>query len=96
MIVCMAHFPVHSPNRTSLELVLSALNTVCVSGTGFSRRFVNGKVGSVMEGKVAEVVTYGDYKDAVVVEVSGRGHYTGKSSFWAEDEDNLTPGFLVK
>jgi len=57
---------------------------------------VNSKVGSVMEAKVAEVVTYGQYEKAVIVEVSGRGHYTGEASFWFDEDDDLAPGFLVR
>ena len=63
---------------------------------GCTRKFINSKVGSIMEGKVAEVVAYGNYEKAVVVEVSGCGHYTGEASFWVDKGDNLAPGFLVK
>lgn len=34
--------------------------------------------------------------DAVVVEVSGSGFYTGRATFTAEDEDRLKDGFLLK
>ena len=57
---------------------------------------MNGKVGSAMEGKVLEVMTYGGYDKAVVVEVSGHGHYTGQASYWRDRGDALAGGFLVK
>ena len=49
-----------------------------------------------MTGKPLKVVHYGRYDDAVVVEVGGRGHYTGESSFWVEQGDKLGAGFLIK
>ena len=33
--------------------------------------------------------------DAVVVEVSGNGHYTGTSSFSLEEDDEIGKGFLM-
>lgn len=37
---------------------------------------------------------YADY-EAVVVEVSGRGHYTGTATFTMEQDDPLYKGFLL-
>ena len=57
---------------------------------------MNGKTNSAMTAKPLKVVPYGRYDDAVVVEVSGRGHYIGESSFWLDEGDELGVGFLVE
>ena len=69
---------------------------VRIISVGQSRMFINSKTNSRMTGKPLRVVTYGCYDDAVVVEVSGSGHYTGECSFWVEEGDRLGAGFLVK
>lgn len=63
---------------------------------GQTRTFLNSKTNSRMTGKPLKVVPYGCYSDAMVVEVSGRGHYTGECSFWVEQGDELGAGFLIK
>lgn len=63
---------------------------------GQTRTFLNSKTNSQMTGKPLKVVSYGRYGDAVVIEVGGRGHYTGECSFWVEQGDKLGAGFLVK
>ena len=60
------------------------------------RLIVQSKIGSEMRGKVVSTVTFGPYERAVVVEVSGRGHYTGRGEYWLEEGDPLTSGFIVK
>lgn len=62
---------------------------------GEKRTFMNGKTGSVMTGKAVRVEPYCGYADAVVVEVGGRGYYTGQASYWAEDDDPNAKGFLI-
>ena len=39
-------------------------------------------------------VKYGEY-NAVVVEISGHGYYTGKSTFTLEEGDDIGKGFLL-
>ena len=56
--------------------------------TGQNRTFCNARTHSTMTGKPLKVVPYGCYGDAVVVEVRGRGHYMGESSFWADCSSN--------
>lgn len=63
---------------------------------GQTRTFLNSKTNSQMTGKPLKVVPYGRYGDAVVMEVGGRGHYTGECLFWVEQGDELGEGFLVK
>ena len=62
---------------------------------GEKRTFKNGKTGSVMTGVPIRVEPYGCYSDAVVVEVSGRGYYTGEASFRTEEGDPVANGFLI-
>ncbi|XP_064388488.1 trans-L-3-hydroxyproline dehydratase-like [Halichondria panicea] len=60
------------------------------------RLIVQPKVGSEMRGRVVSTVTFGPYELAVVVEVSGWGHYTGRGEYWLEEGDPLSTGFLVE
>ena len=39
---------------------------------------------------------WGGHQDAVVVEVSGHGYYTGEATYWVEEDDPRGHGFLVK
>ena len=63
---------------------------------GEKRWFLQAKVGSRFSGLPLREVPYGPYKDAVVVEVSGKANYTGECSFWSDDGDELSTGFLLK
>lgn len=64
---------------------------------GQRRAFVNSKVGSEFTGTPVRVVKYGCYDDAVVVEVCGKGHYCGESSFsWEPDDQLAAAGFLLR
>lgn len=63
---------------------------------GEKRWFLQPKVGSLFSGLALREVSCGPYKDAVVVEVSGKANYTGQCSFWCEGGDNLSAGFLLK
>ncbi len=49
-----------------------------------------------MRGTPVRVEPYGGYEDAVVVEVSGRGYYTGEGTYWTEEDDPNAYGFLVQ
>lgn len=64
--------------------------------TGQEKLFIQPKVGSEMRGKPVSTQSYGGYEKAVVVEVSGMGHYCGRGEYWLEDGDRLATGFLVK
>ena len=61
---------------------------------GQKRTFV-GPAGSKFVAKAVREVKCG-YQDAVVVEVSGKGHYTGSSVFTVEADDEIGKGFLLK
>ncbi|CAM1154426.1 L3HYPDH (predicted) [Pycnogonum litorale] len=38
----------------------------------------------------------GDRTDCVIVEVSGRAYYSGQSTFTVEEDDPVSPGFLIR
>jgi hypothetical protein len=81
---------------TSSIYIILYIILVYVISVGQSRMFINSKTNSRMTGKPLRVVTCGCYDDAVVVEVSGSGHYMGECSFWVEESDKLGgAGFLV-
>jgi len=50
---------------------------------------------TTMQVRVAELTSYGPYK-AVVPEVSGTAHFTGRSEFWFDPNDPLKDGFLIR
>ncbi|WAR19686.1 T3HPD-like protein, partial [Mya arenaria] len=59
-----------------------------------SREF-RGPAGSKFKARAIKEVRYGPH-DAVVVEVSGKGHYSGECTFTLEDDDHIGKGFLLK
>ncbi|XP_071484698.1 trans-L-3-hydroxyproline dehydratase-like [Diadema antillarum] len=59
------------------------------------RRFQSGVSSLEFTGKAVERTKVGNY-DAVVVEVAGKGHFIGRSTFFAEEEDALCNGFLLE
>ncbi|MCU4164130.1 proline racemase family protein [Carboxylicivirga caseinilyticus] len=52
-------------------------------------------LGTTMEVKIAEITSYGPY-EAVVPEVSGTAHLTGKNEFWFDPNDPLREGFIFR
>nr|XP_004649287.1 trans-3-hydroxy-L-proline dehydratase [Jaculus jaculus] len=60
-----------------------------------TRTFKSSATGSMFTGSAVKEAKCGDFK-AVVVEVSGRAHYTGAASLTVEDDDPLRDGFLLK
>ena len=58
-----------------------------------SRTFKN-RIGLNFKAKPVKPLTYGGY-DAVVVELSGQGFYTGSSTFTMEKGDPIGTGFLL-
>jgi trans-L-3-hydroxyproline dehydratase len=51
--------------------------------------------GSRFAGSVVSLARAGTH-DAVSVRVAGRAHYTGRSEFILEDDDELGRGFLLR
>lgn len=64
-------------------------------GLGDVRTFKAGATGSQFTGKALTETKCGKF-DAVVVQVSGRAHYTGTAVFRLEEDDPLKHGFLLK
>ena len=64
-------------------------------GIGQERISQNGLTGSCFTAKVHSQTTCGDFP-AVVVEVSGKAHYTGSSVFTLEEDDEQRGGFKVR
>ena len=52
-------------------------------------------LGTTMQVRVAEVTSYGPYP-AVIPEVSGIAHFTGRSEFWFDPGDPLKKGFIIR
>ncbi|KAK3596021.1 hypothetical protein CHS0354_032544 [Potamilus streckersoni] len=52
------------------------------------RRTFSGPTGSVFRGQAVKEVTYGG-REAVVVEVSGKGHYSGTATYTLEPDDAI-------
>ncbi len=51
--------------------------------------------GALFTGQVATETTCGDFP-AVTVEVSGKAHFTGESTFYLDDGDTIGMGFLMR
>lgn len=51
--------------------------------------------GSTMSVHIVEETRFGDHA-AVIPEVGGRAHFTGRSAFWIEPSDPFADGFLVR
>lgn len=75
--------------RVAVQFARSLINI------GERRVFESAANGSQYVGSVVKTTTCG-HLDAVVVEVSGTGHYCGTANFIAEDNDELRAGFLLK
>jgi trans-L-3-hydroxyproline dehydratase len=52
-------------------------------------------LGSTMTVRALERTRFGDH-EAIVPEVSGTAHFTGRSEFWFDPVDPLASGFLVR
>jgi trans-L-3-hydroxyproline dehydratase len=52
-------------------------------------------LGSTMDVRIDQVIRFGQY-EAVIPEVSGTAHYTGKSEFWFDPKDPLKEGFIFR
>ena len=66
---------------------------------GQVKKFRSAATGNVYGGKVVRLVEGIDNEGlgpSVIVEVSGRGFYSGSCAFTAEDDDELRGGFLLK
>ena len=51
-------------------------------------------IGSSFEGSVEATTSCGPHK-AIIASVKGKAHYSGKASFWYEEDDEVGRGFIV-
>lgn len=56
---------------------------------------IRGPAGAKFIAKVVQQTKCGPH-DAVIVEVSGKGHFLGKNMFTVEDDDVIGKGFLLR
>lgn len=59
------------------------------------KRSFQGPSGAIFTGMAVKSLVYGDFQ-AVVVEVSGKAHYSGQATFTFEEDDDLKNGFLLR
>jgi trans-L-3-hydroxyproline dehydratase len=52
-------------------------------------------LGSCFTGRIAELTRFGPY-EAVIPEVSGSAHITGRNEFWIDPSDPLRHGFILR
>ena len=52
-------------------------------------------LGTTMQVRVAETTQFGPH-EAVIPEVSGTAHFTGRSEFWFDPKDPLKNGFIIR
>ena len=84
-----------SPTGSGVTARMAARFAHGQAGLGETRRFQQGaRPSSWMTGEVVEETVFGKHK-AVVVEVSGHGHYTGECCFELEQGDEIGRGFLL-
>ncbi|XP_022088997.1 trans-L-3-hydroxyproline dehydratase-like [Acanthaster planci] len=60
-----------------------------------TRSFESGLCGTVFTGKAIKMTKCGSV-DAVIVEVSGRAHYTGEATYTIDEDDPVGSGFLLR
>lgn len=58
-------------------------------------RMYQGPTGSKFRATLVKQVKYKQY-DAVVVEVAGKGHYSGSCTYTLEADDEIGKGFLLQ
>jgi trans-L-3-hydroxyproline dehydratase len=83
-----------SPTGSGVTARLAVQHARGRIAVGEVRRFES-VTGAVFTGRVLGTTRAGD-RDAVVVEVGGRAHYTGTARFTLEPGDALGEGFLLR
>lgn len=83
-----------SPTGSGVQARLALQYHKGLIKVGQVKSFVQSLVGSEFVGRVLREEACGHHK-GVVVEVSGKGHYTGTASFWQEMDDSLKNGFWL-
>lgn len=83
-----------SPTGSGVTARMALMHRRGQLGLGEPRRFES-VTGAVFEGRAVRDARAGPYP-AVVVEVRGRAHYTGSSTFTVEEDDPLAWGFSLR
>nr|ADI17861.1 proline racemase [uncultured Rhodospirillales bacterium HF0200_01O14] len=83
-----------SPTGSGVSARLAIQHGKGLIHPGQSRRFES-IVGSGFEAAVASTTTCGPH-EAIIASVKGLAHYSGKASFWFEDDDDVGRGFILR
>jgi trans-L-3-hydroxyproline dehydratase len=82
-----------SPTGSGVSARLAIQHAKGLIRSGQTRTFES-VIGSEFEGSVAARTTCGSH-DAIIASVAGHAHYSGTASFWLEEGDEISRGFLV-
>ncbi len=83
-----------SPTGSGVTARIALQHARGLIALGQERRFQS-LTGALFTGKALEETRAGQFA-AVVVEVGGKAHYTGRATFTLEDDDEIGRGFLLK
>ncbi len=83
-----------SPTGSGVTARIALQHARGLIGLGQERRFQS-LTGALFTGKALRETAAGRFP-AVIVEVGGKAHYTGRASFTLEDDDEIGRGFLLK
>jgi proline racemase len=83
-----------SPTGSGVTARIALQHARGLIALGQERRFQS-LTGALFTGKAVEQTRAGKHS-AVIVEVGGKAHYTGRASFTLEDDDEIGRGFLLK
>ncbi len=83
-----------SPTGSGVTARLAAMHAKGEIGPGETRIFES-IAGSRFTGSVARITRTGSF-DAITARVGGRAHYSGRTEFIVEEDDELGKGFLLK
>jgi len=83
-----------SPTGSGVTARIALQHARGLIGLGQERRFQS-LTGALFTGKALSETAAGPFP-AVIVEVGGKAHYTGRASFTLEDDDEIGRGFLLK
>jgi proline racemase len=83
-----------SPTGTGVSARLAVLHERGEVSVGESVT-IDSIVGSRFSGTIADTTTFGGYQ-AVVPEIEGSAHITGRAELWIDPDDALGKGFLVR
>jgi trans-L-3-hydroxyproline dehydratase len=83
-----------SPTGTGVSGLLAILHARGELDVGDSVT-VESIVGSTFTGRIDSSTSFHGHS-AVIPEISGRAHLTGRAEFWLDPDDDLGSGFLIR